>query len=126
MSKHYVRCYKVHFHSEKIPSYMEAIVSKAFMKHRREVCDVFNKYINSVNVEWDLTGKPAALGDYVEDINPEYVELIQKRIQPHIDKLNKHFLICRYKIDEIGDMTGYVPWIKNSKIWFDLEETEPI
>ena len=93
---------------------------KEFMKNRHVVVEIFNKYIDKVNKEWDLTGEPAALGEYIEDINPKYVKFVQNRIQPFIDVANKHF-ICKYKIDEYGDLVGYLPFIKNSKLIISLK-----
>lgn len=116
--------FTVTYHFENVPRFMQKIMQMEFMKHRNEIVGVFNDYIDEANKEWDLTGKPAAFGDYVEDINPEYVNCIKRRIQPKIDALNKQFPICKYRIDEIGDIVGYLPWIKNSKIYFTMKKVE--
>lgn len=114
--------FEVFYHFENVPTFMQKIMQEEFMKHRNEVVDVFNERIDEVNDQWHQTGKPAAFGDYVEDINPEYAKFIKTEIQPSIDVLNKHFQICKYRIDEIGDIVGYLPWVKNSKIYITIKE----
>lgn len=115
---------KVFYHYENVPRIFRKLMRTEFMKNRNEVAHAYNEFIDSVNDTWDLTGKSAFLGDHVEDINPEYSRLIQKRIQPHVDILNKKFKVCKYRIDEYGDITGYIPFIKNSKIWFTIKLIE--
>lgn len=58
-----------------------------------------------------------SFGDYLEDINPEYVKEIQKTIQPFINDINKKFIFFKFKIDQYGDIVGYIPFIKKSKLW---------
>ena len=94
------------------------------MKNRSEVVAVYNELIDSINLEWRLTGKPTMLGEYIEDINPEYSKLIQNRVQPYVDAINKHFTIYKYRIDEHGDITAHITFIKNSKLWISLKELE--
>ena len=112
---------KVHFHYERIPKIMQNHVGKAFMENRSEVVQIFNELIDAVNKEWDITGKPCAFGEYLQDINPEYANFIRKKIQPSIDSINKRFILCRYKIDKYGALVGYVPFIRRSRIWIGLE-----
>lgn len=116
--------FEVTYHFENVPKFMQKIMQRKFMKHRNEVVDVFNDHIDEVNKKWDSIGKPAAFGEYEEDINPEYVDHIRRYIQPEIDVLNKRFLICKYCIDNIGNIVGYLPWIKNSKIYFTMKKIE--
>lgn len=99
-------------------------MNKWFMKHRGSVVDIYNNHIDAVNKEWDLTGKPAAFGDYLEDINPEYITLIKDKIQPYIDAYNKRFRLFKYEIDEIGDIVAKISFIKNSRLWITLKEIE--
>jgi hypothetical protein len=54
-------------------------MSDWFIKNRHSVVKVFNNHIEEVNKKWELTGEPYSFGDYLEDINPEYVKEIQKR-----------------------------------------------
>ena len=54
----------------------------------------------------------------------ERIELIKKRIQPAIDVANRHFPICKYRIDSIGNIVGYLPMVKKSKIYFTMKEIE--
>lgn len=110
---------------ENIPSFMQGVMWNAFVDHRNEVVEVINELIDEVNKQWDLTGKPAAFGDYVEDVNPEYVEFMRTKIQPRIDVLNKSFKLCKYCIDDIGDIVEYIPWIPKSKIYFTLKGVGP-
>lgn len=112
---------EVHFHYENIPQFFENIIEKEFIKNRGEIVDIFNSQIDRVNDLFKKTGEPYAFGDYVEDINPRYVKLIKDTIQPKIDKANLKFLLCRYKIDDVGDIVGYVPFLPKSKIWFDMK-----
>lgn len=116
--------YTVEYHYENIPSFLHKIMREWFMKNRNDVADIYNKHIDSVNKEWNLTGEPSSFGDYIEDINPKYVKLIQNRIQPRIDLMNNKFTLFKYKIDEYGDIIAYIPFIKNSKLWITLKEIE--
>lgn len=114
----------VQYHFEHVPRFMRKFVQKEFMKNRNEVVDIFNDHIDEVNKLWDLTGKPAAFSDHVKDINPEYVDHIKNYIQPAIDAVNKKFPICKYRIDDIGNIVGYIPIIRKSKIFFTIKEIE--
>ena len=114
----------VNYHYENIPRFLRKSMREWFMKNRSEVVAIFNKYIDSVNKEWKLTGEPCAFGDYIEDINPEYAKLIQNRIQPRIDLLNNKFAFFKYKIDEYGDIIAYIPFVKKSKLWITLNMIE--
>lgn len=114
----------VNYNYENVPKFLRKPMRKWFMKNRHEVVDIFNRYIDSVNKEWDLTGKPAAFGDYPEDINPEYVKLIHDRIQPRIDLINNKFIVFKYKIGEYGNIIACVPFIKDSKLWITLNMIE--
>ena len=116
--------YTVEYHYENVPSFLHKTMREWFMKNRSDVVAIYNKYIDSVNKEWDLTGEPSSFGDYIEDINPKYVKLIQNRIQPQIDLINNRFMFFKYKIDEYGDIIAYIPFIKNSKLWITLKEIE--
>ena len=98
-TKHKTVYCEVFYHYERVPIIFRKLMRTKFMKNRNEVVDVYNEFIDSINDAWDLTGKTAFLGDYVEDINPEYGKLIQERIQPHVDILNKKFKFCKYRID---------------------------
>lgn len=115
---------KVHYHFENVPKFMRGFMSNEFMKNRGKVVDIFNTLIDSVNAEWNSTGKPCAFGEFAEDINPEYVKFIQDKIQPFIDVLNKQLKYCRYRIDEVGDIIGFIPFIKKSKLWITLKFVE--
>lgn len=116
--------FTVNYHYENIPLFLRKSMCEWFMKNRNEVVAIFNKYIDSVNKEWKLTGEAYAFSDYIEDINPEYVKLIQNRIQPRIDLLNTKFTFFKYKIDEYGDIAAYIPFIKKSKLWVTLKTIE--
>lgn len=116
--------FKVFYHFEKVPRFMQKYMREEFMKHRSEVVRIFQEHIDGVNDEWTLTGKEFALGEYIEDINPEYSKLVYDRIQPFIDVANKLFPYCKYKIDEYCDIVGYLPFIRKSKLWISLKEIE--
>ena len=93
----------VYFNYEHIPRFMTNRMSDWFIKNRHSVVKVFNNHIEEVNKKWELTGEPYSFGDYLEDINPEYVKEIQKTIQPFIN-------------------VGYIPFIKKSKLWMTIKE----
>lgn len=116
--------FKVFYHFERVPRFMRDRMKKEYMKNRSEVVEIFNEHIDRVNEEWKSTGKPAAFGEYIEDINPEYSKFIFDRIQPYINVANELFPYCKYKIDKFGDIVGYIPFIKKSKIWITLKEIE--
>ena len=111
--------FKVFYHFEKVPRFMQKYMREEFMKHRSEVVRIFQEHIDGVNDEWTLTGKEFAFGEYIEDIN-----LVYDRIQPFIDVANKLFPYCKYKIDEYCDIVGYLPFIRKSKLWISLKEIE--
>ena len=116
--------FKVFYHFEKVPRFMQKYMREEFMKHRSEVVRIFQEHIDGVNDEWTITGKDFAFGEYIEDINPEYSKLVYDRIQPFIDVANKLFPYCKYKIDEYCDIVGYLPFIRKSKLWISLKEIE--
>lgn len=115
---------KVYFHFKNVPIYARKRAEKEFMKNRGEVVKIFNALITEVNNEWDQTGEPTMFGDYIEDINPKYAKLIQDRIQPYVDMVNEFFPYCKYRIDEYGDIIGFIPKYKNSKISITLKVLE--
>lgn len=108
-------------HFKHIPKCLQKIVQKHYVAHHNEIAEVFNAHIEQVNSIWKATGKPFAFGDHVEDINPEYVNCIRSHIQPFIDVVNKRFYLCKYKIDNYGDIIGYVPFLPKSKFWVTLK-----
>lgn len=118
------RYFKCFYHYENIPKIMFKSMKKWFMKNRQEAVDIFREHIGLVNNEWRLTSKPFTFGEYLEDINPEYIMFVQNKIQPHLDLFNKHFMLYEYKIDEYGDLVGHVKLLKNSKLWITLKEIE--
>ena len=117
--------YTINYHFNSIPKVLQKILGGLFVKYRDEVVDIFNRHIDEVNREFDKTGKPCALGDFAEDLNPEYVQFINEKIQPHIDNFNNKFEfkhLMKFKLDECCDIVGYIPGIKDSKIWITLKE----
>lgn len=116
--------YRVVYHYENIPKYLYRPMRKWFMKNRSEVVHVYNELIDSVNKEWKSTGELWSFDDFIEDINPEYGKLIQARIQPSVDSINRRFWVFKFKIDRYGDIIGYIPFIKNSKLSITLKEIE--
>ena len=112
--------YKVIFHFENIPKFLYEITKSEFMKNYNMVVDLFNELIEHANECWSLTGKKAC-GEDDELINPEYTKFINDYIQPHIDILNDTFLFCKYRLGQYCDITGYLPFIKNSKISITIE-----
>ena len=112
--------YKVIFHFENIPDFFHNVTKKEFMKNYNVVADLFNELIDQANYCWSLKGIKAC-GDDDELINPEYTKFINDYMQPHLDILNNMFSFCKYKLGEYCDITGYLPFIKNSKVWITLE-----
>ena len=114
--------YRVIYNYEKVPFFMRKAMSRWFMGNRSHVVKVVNAQLHAINAEWDFTGEPACLGDYIEDINPKYGALMQKRLKPYMDAINKRFVLFKYAIDYTGDIVGYCPLIKDSKIYILMEE----
>ena len=114
-----LRC-EVKYIYENVPSFLRGIMANAYMRDRDMITDIFNEHILEVNSEWDLTGKSAAFGDFIEDMNPEYVQFVNDRIQPYIDQANKRFKLCKFKLDEHCDIVGYLPHIEGSKLSIEL------
>ena len=96
-----------------------------FMNHRSEVVKIFNESIDDINSEWNLSGEPYSYGEFLEDINPAYIKLIQNKIQPLVDGyINRKMTIFKFKIDEYGDIVGYIPFINNSKMYVSFKQEE--
>lgn len=114
-----LRC-EVQYHYENVPSYLKGIMANAYMRDRDTIVNIFNEHISEVNSAWDSTGKPCAFGEYIEDINPEYVKFVNDRIQPYIDRANSAFHLCKFKLDEHCDIVGYIPQIEGSKLSISL------
>lgn len=110
-----LRC-EVEYVYENVPSILRNIMANAYIQNRDKITDIFNEHIDWVNSEWDLIGKPAAFGEFIEDINPEYVKFVNERIQPYIDRVNEGFTLCKFKLDEHCDIVGYIPYIEGSKL----------
>lgn len=117
--------YKMYFHMENVPKLFQEGAKKEFLKARNACAPIFNDMIGDVNKEWDLTGKPASFGSHYEDINPEYVEFISERIQPHFDEAARRlWLRVWITFDKYGDLIGYMPQVRDSKIWVDFKPYE--
>ena len=118
--------FKVYYHYEKIPIFLRKSMRNWFMNHRSEVVKIFNENINGINSEWNLSGEPYSYGEFLEDINPAYIKLIQNKIQPLVDGyINRKMTIFKFKIDEYGDIVGYIPFINNSKMYVSFKKVEP-
>ena len=118
--------FKVYYHYENIPKFLRKSMRNWFMNHRSEVVKIFNESIDGVNSEWNLSGEPYSYGEFLEDINPAYIKLIQNKIQPLVDGyINRKMTIFKFKIDEYGDIVGYIPFIKNSKMYVSFKQVEP-
>ena len=118
--------FKAYYHYENIPKILRKSMRNWFMSHRSMVFEIFNENIDGVNSEWELSGEPFSFGEFIEDINPAYVKFMQSTIQPLIDdSINRKMMIFKFKIDEYGDLVGYIPFIKNSKLYITLEQVEP-
>ena len=118
--------FKVYYHYENIPAFLRKSMRSWFMCHRNEVVRIFNENIDEVNSEWKLSGEPYSYGEFLEDVNPEYVKLVQDKIQPLIDgSINQKHEIFKFKIDEYGDIVCYIPHITNSKLYISFKPVEP-
>ena len=118
--------FKVYYHYENIPEILRESMRVWFIYHRNEVVRIFNESIDGVNAEWKLSGEPYAYGEFLEDVNPNYIKLIQDKIQPLIDEsVNQKNKIFKFKIDEYGDIISYIPYITNSKLYVSLKPIEP-
>lgn len=118
--------FRVYYHYENIPEFLRKSMRTWFMNHRNEVVKIFKENIDGVNSEWELTGEPYSYGEFVEDVNPDYIKLVQNTIQPLInDSINRETMIFKFKIDEYGDIVGYIPFINNSKLYVSFKPVEP-
>ena len=118
--------FTVCYHYENIPDLLKKTMSTWFMNHRTEVVKIFNENIDEVNSEWKLSGEPYSYGEFLEDVNPAYVKLIQDKIQPLIDdSINRKSPIFKFRIDEYGDIIGCIPFIEGSKLYVELKPVEP-
>lgn len=117
--------YKMYFHMENVPKLFQEGAKKEFLKARNVCAPIFNDMIGDVNKEWGRTGKPATFGPNYEDINPEYVEFISERIQPRFDEVAQRlWLRVWITFDKYGDLIGYMPQVRDSKIWVDFKPCE--
>lgn len=115
--------FKVYYHYENIPAILRGSMSTWFIYHRNEAVKIFNENIDGVNAEWKLSGEPYAYGEFLEDVNPAYIKLIQDKIQPLIDEsVNQKHEIFKFKIDEYGDIIGCVPFIEDSKLYISFKQ----
>ena len=86
----------------------KAGLTRIFMENYNPFTEVFNKEISKINEAWDETGKDASFGEYVEDINPEYIEFIRsnEKIKAGFRNLNrqlsKQYCPIIYFIDDDG------------------------
>lgn len=118
--------FKVYYHYENIPKFLRKSMRTWFINHRSEVVEIFNENIDGVNSEWELSGEPFSYGEFLEDVNPAYIKLVQNTIQPLIDdSINRKTTIFKFKIDEYGDIVGYIPFINNSKLYVSFKPVEP-
>ena len=118
--------FKAYCHYENIPKFLRKSMRNWFINHRSEVVKIFNESIDGVNSEWELSGEPYSYGEFLEDVNPAYIKLIQNKIQPLIDdSINQKMTIFKFKIDEYGDIVGYMPLINNSKMYVFFKQVEP-
>ena len=118
--------FKVYYHYENIPKFLRKSMCAWFMNHRNKVAKIFNENIDGVRSEWKLSGEPFSYGEFLEDVNPAYIKLVQNTIQPLIDdSINRKTMIFKFKIDEYGDIVGYIPFINNSKLYVSFEPVEP-
>lgn len=118
--------FKCYYHYENIPKFLRKSMRNWFMSHRSEVVKIYNESIDGVNSEWELSGEPYSYGEFLEDVNPAYIKLMQNTMQPLIDGyVNQKMTIFKFKIDEYGDIVGYIPFINNSKMYISLEPVEP-
>ena len=118
--------FKVYYHYENIPKFLRKSIRTWFISHRSEVVKIFNENIDGVNSEWKLSGEPYSYGEFLEDVNPAYIKLVQNTIQPLIDdSINRKTTIFKFKIDEHGDIVGYIPFINNSKLYVSFKPVEP-
>nr|DAR15035.1 MAG TPA: hypothetical protein [Caudoviricetes sp.] len=118
------KLYKVIFNYDHIPFWVRKEMRNWYMENRNEAVDIFNTLIDSVNKDWKSFDEPSAFGDYVEDLNPMYVDCIRRTIQPKFDELNKTFKKFEYQIDEYGNIIGRIKGKRKSKIYITFKEVE--
>lgn len=113
--------YKLRFHIFGVPELEKGRVKSTYMKQYNIAEKIFNDNIGWINEEWDKTGKKASFGEFLEDVNPEYVEFIAERINKLMESAcqkSDPYLIC--KIGEYGAIEGYLPSVKDSRVYVDF------
>ena len=107
---------------KRIPFVLREPMFKWFMENRSEVVDVVKSHLDEINDEFAKTGEPFAFDDFVEGINPKYVELMRKRLEPFLSEINqRQDSAYRFAIDEFGDIVGRLDKIEGSKLFIILK-----
>lgn len=104
--------YRMIVHCENIPTMFERFVTDEFTRYRNEAAQVFNEHISEINDAWDATGKPFSYS--------EYNEFIRTHMQPYLNAVKP--TVCRFTLDEECDIIGFIPVLRNSKIWAEFIE----
>lgn len=122
--------YKAHVHIENIEKYdtlnndtFKDAVKGVFLAYRNTYADLFNSKIEEINKAWDKVGEPASYGDYIEDINPNYVNIMVEKVQPLFDEMNEKLrLPILFYVNEYGDIGARLNIIKDVTMYMTLEE----
>lgn len=113
--------YNAYFHFENVPKWIRPTVRGMYWEARNICAKIFNDRIDEINQQFEQTGEPFAFGPYLEDMNPKYGDLISKTLKPEFDyALTHRGSLIRIRL-EYGDMIGYIPALKGSKIWVDFK-----
>lgn len=117
--------YKAYFHFENVPEWIQSTVRDMYWKARNICTPIFNDRIDEINRQFEQTGEPFAFGPYLEDMNPKYGKLMSETLEPEFDRvLTRNGSLIRIRL-EYGDMIGYIPALKESKIWVDFKPHKP-
>ena len=98
------------------PAVQNALM-QLFVDKREDLAIIFNRKIDKINKDFELTGKPCSLvpdGEkaYAEDINPEYANFIIAALKYDVDnynaKLAESKYPLRYYFDPYVDIRAYL------------------
>lgn len=77
-----------------------------YMDQYNYFVDIFNDNIDETNRRFEALGEPACFGDYVEDVNPNYVAMIRDDMLKYFAPMNAKTKVFNYEIGKYGQIIG--------------------
>ena len=128
--------YTIEWHYDGIENYkmlnrvmFKSRLQELFVEGYNECCHLFNEHIDNINKEWDKLDKPCAFGEYIEDINPEYVNFIRERLHQrfinlNVDQMINHNSPLEFYIDDHGGISARLRAFPDVKMYFTMREAK--